>query len=103
MKKAIAAIAVLLSVSAPSMAQEQQVYPYYPSLPPPTYAPAPPPSAQELYTDAHRNRIYPGREMYGDEFGPIPHHPGDYRDAVDRGQWTGGSSSHNRPQLFYGQ
>lgn len=103
MKKAILTIAILLSVSTPSMAQEQQVYPYYPNLPPPVYAPMPQPSAQEMYVEAHRNRVYPGREMYGDEFGNIPHHPGDYRDAVDRGQWSGGRSGYSRPQLFYGQ
>ncbi len=35
-------------------------------------------------------RVYPGREAYGTNFGPMPRHPGDYRDAVDRGTWTGG-------------
>ncbi len=38
-------------------------------------------------------RIYPGREMMGTQFGPIPRHPGDYRDAVDRGSWAGGGSA----------
>lgn len=35
-------------------------------------------------------RVYPGREQYGQSFGSIPRHPGDYRDAVDRGSWSGG-------------
>lgn len=33
---------------------------------------------------------YPGREQYGQNYGPIPRHPGDYRDAVDRGAWSAG-------------
>jgi len=37
-------------------------------------------------------RIYPGREAYGRDFGPLTRHPGDYRDAVDRGQWPAGGS-----------
>ena len=45
--------------------------------------------AQEMGT----LRIYPGREAYGRNFGPIPRHPGDYRDAVDRGQWVSGRSN----------
>lgn len=102
MKKAILMIVVLMGVSGPVMAQEQQVYSSYPPL---AFQPAPQPSPQQMYMDAHRNRIYPGREMYGDNFGPIPHHPGDYRDAVDRGQWSAGEPHYNSrgPQLFYDQ
>lgn len=37
--------------------------------------------------------VYPGREQYGENFGSIPRHPGDYRDAVDRGTWTGGGDA----------
>jgi hypothetical protein len=37
--------------------------------------------------------IYPGREQYGENYGSIPRHPGDYRDAVDRGSWSGGGDA----------
>lgn len=43
----------------------------------------------ETYGGPNNYRIYPGREYYGDNFGPIPRHPGDYRDALDRGSWSG--------------
>jgi hypothetical protein len=40
--------------------------------------------------------VYPGREQYGQNFGHIPRHPGDYRDAVDRGSWSGGGEVGSR-------
>lgn len=42
--------------------------------------------------DMGSGRIYPGREAYGRNFGPLTRHPGDYRDAVDRGQWPAGGT-----------
>jgi len=46
-------------------------------------------SAAPVYVPPQRGdgRLYPGREVYGRDFGPIPRHPGDYRDALDRGTW----------------
>jgi hypothetical protein len=88
MKKAVfAALAVMLS--SPVLAQEQQVYSPYPQ----------PNFMQDVYGGQQQTqntepppmyRIYPGREQYGERYGYIPHHPGDYRDAVDRGQWNAG-------------
>lgn len=37
--------------------------------------------------------VYPGREEYGQHYGHIPRHPGDYKDAVDRGSWAGGGDA----------
>ena len=46
-------------------------------------------SAAPVYVPPQQGdgRLYPGREVYGRDFGPIPRHPGDYRDALDRGAW----------------
>lgn len=88
MKRFLIVIAVLMGVSAPAFAQsrEQQIYsPYTPTN-----------STVRQYeqnVDAQQigaQRVYPGREAYGRDFGPLTRHPGDYRDAVDRGQWSGG-------------
>lgn len=46
-------------------------------------------SAAPQYTPPREGdgRLYPGRESYGRDFGSMPRHPGDYRDALDRGTW----------------
>ncbi len=93
---------VLMGVSGAAMAQERQVYD--PSIdyiiPIPMQQ-----SAQPVYVPPPAYRVYPGRENYGDNFGHIPRHPGDYRDAVDRGQWSAGEPHYNTsgPHLFYDQ
>ncbi|MFA5591795.1 MAG: hypothetical protein WC989_00580 [Micavibrio sp.] len=96
---AISLILTLILTLAPgeAMAQgaERQVYPATPSG---TNSILREETMRDVREDilsgdiAGSGRIYPGREAYGRGFGPIPRHPGDYRDAVDRGQWTGGGS-----------
>lgn len=97
MKKLILTIsAVLVAGTAHAQDREQQVY--YP------YKEAAQIAGQEAKLEIQREqmafeqrlqrpgtgRIYPGREIFGTKYGPIPRHPGDYKDAVDRGSWAGG-------------
>lgn len=46
---------------------------------------------QRFVQEPNTYMVYPGREYYGQNFGPMPRHPGDYRDAVERGAWSAGS------------
>lgn len=86
-------LSALIVTSGVASAQETHVYnPYAPSA----FQAAATQEAQQQQYEAQQvgtRRVYPGREIYGSEFGPIPRHPGDYRDAVDRGQWTGGGQA----------
>lgn len=94
MKFAVPAVIALIALplSAQAQSREQQVYPRYPNVvfvePAAGQMVEEQLEAQEMGT----LRTYPGREVYGTRFGPIPRHPGDYRDAVDRGQWNAGRS-----------
>ena len=85
-------VSIILSSGA-VQAQEQQVYnPFAPTA----YQSAAKQQSQQQNIETQQigaRRVYPGREIYGDEFGPMPRHPGDYRDAVERGQWTGGGQA----------
>jgi hypothetical protein len=93
MKHRIILLALIIFSSGAVQAREQQVYnPYAP----PVYQSAGQQQSQQYQYEAQQigtRRVYPGREIYGDEFGPMPRHPGDYRDAVDRGSWTGGGQA----------
>ncbi len=99
MKKTVLMTAILMTVSAGSAMAESQVYNPY-STNPGYYSYNSPnvQSAQQALTNQQRYEqpntymIYPGREQYGQNYGSIPRHPGDYRDAVDRGSWSGGGS-----------
>lgn len=84
-----AALAVLILIPLTARAQEQQVYyPQQDFYPDAGYAQVSPQAGG--YRAAPNNyRVYPGREYYGENFGPIPRHPGDYRDALDRGSFSG--------------
>lgn len=92
MKKTVLTTAILMTLSTAAMA-ERQVYSPYPQ---PTFYDSENTQAagqampEQRYYQPNQRMIYPGREQYGDNFGTIPRHPGDYRDAVDRGTWTGG-------------
>ncbi len=96
MKKIALIAAALVAVStaeAFAQSQEQQVYSIY-STSRPNFQQQ---EVQQMqnYQETNRmgsRRIYPGREAYGRDFGPLTRHPGDYRDAVDRGQWPAGGS-----------
>ncbi|PZQ45769.1 MAG: hypothetical protein DI551_06410 [Micavibrio aeruginosavorus] len=85
---------VLTGLATPALA-DRQVYSPYPQ---PTFANDPYGMAQQqAIVNSYRQTpntymVYPGREQYGQAYGSIPRHPGDYRDAVDRGSWTGGGS-----------
>lgn len=95
MKKTVLMMTVILTVGASGAARaESQIYNPYSNNP-----------AEYGYNNAasrsmagqgrfHQQpngyMVYPGRESYGQNFGPIPRHPGDYRDAIDRGSWSGG-------------
>jgi hypothetical protein len=99
MKTIVLAAAGLMALSTTALAQsgEQQTYSIYGSARPNfqqqenaqmnNYA-----ESQQVGT----RRIYPGREAYGRDFGPLTRHPGDYRDAVDRGQWPAGGNVGSR-------
>ncbi len=108
MKKHMVVLVAAIVVMAPAnaRAQESQVYNPYP----PTNFVDPNGVAQvapqaggmyaqqvESYQNPPRYRVYPGRERYGQGFGPIPRHPGDYRDALDRGQFSSGNSAPGAP------
>lgn len=90
MKKLVLMTTAMMALSTAAFAQsrEQQIYSAYPQ---PTFSDN---AAQQTQAYSPQQmgtrRIYPGREAYGRDFGPLTRHPGDYRDAVDRGQWTGG-------------
>jgi len=94
MKKFILTVAIVMGVSTEASAQsrEQQVYSPYPQR---TFTEVYGQQVQPQAIQQQRigtRRVYPGREIYGTNFGPLPRHPGDYRDAVDRGQWSGGGT-----------
>jgi hypothetical protein len=89
---------ILMSVSGAALA-EQQTYSRYGDAT--NYAMqnqmnAQQAAGQQAQVYSHQPNsymVYPGREQYGENFGPIPRHPGDYRDAVDRGTWSGGGDA----------
>lgn len=89
--------ALFLSLShLPAQAQERQVFSPYPQptfMNDPSGAAAGQAMSNRYQGQSNGYMIYPGREQYGQNFGYIPRHPGDYRDAVDRGQWTGGGGA----------
>ena len=94
MKKFALISAALVALSTPAFAQgrEQQVYNPYGTTTP-VFAQEQTQAVMAERAEAQRmgtRRIYPGREAYGRAFGPLTRHPGDYRDAVDRGQWPAG-------------
>lgn len=86
-----AAILALFTADAFAQAREQQVYSIY-STGTPNFQQQEQQQVQNLQetNQMGSRRIYPGRENYGRNFGPLTRHPGDYRDAVDRGQWPAG-------------
>jgi len=93
MKFAVPALIAVMALPLSAQAQqqrEQQVYPAYPNVV--FVEPAAGQAMEEELQGQQMGtlRTYPGREVYGKRFGPIPRHPGDYKDAVDRGQWNGG-------------
>jgi hypothetical protein len=92
MNKMILMMGLILAVSAPAMAQERQVYSPYPQ---PTFQNSTDGGAMAYQYQQTPNHymVYPGREQYGQRYGYMPRHPGDYRDAVDRGSWTGGGGA----------
>lgn len=87
---------VMLPLSA--MAQERQTYDIYAarSFDPNTNGIGNNGSAAQ----PNEYRTYPGRESYGENYGYIPRHPGDFKDAVDRGQWEGGGG-YQMPKRSY--
>ncbi len=87
----ITALAMAVSTGALAQSREQQVYNPYGS-PQPVFSEQANQAvdAQQQVQQVGTRRIYPGREIYGRDFGPLTRHPGDYRDAVDRGQWPAG-------------
>ena len=94
--KMIAFAALMLALSAAetsAQSNEQQVYSIY-SANRPNFQQQEVQDGQDFQSTSQMGtrRIYPGREAYGREFGPLTRHPGDYRDAVDRGQWPAGGS-----------
>lgn len=95
MKFVLMTTAVLtVSTAAFAQSREQQVYNPY-GAPQPVFSEG---TVQTMdgYQQSQQvgtRRIYPGREAYGRDFGPLTRHPGDYRDAVDRGQWPAGGGN----------
>lgn len=93
MKKIILMTTAAMAVSTAAFAQsrEQQVYVPY-GTPQPVFSEQTVQTmdAQQQSQQMGARRVYPGREAYGRDFGPLTRHPGDYRDAVDRGQWPAG-------------
>lgn len=96
MKNILMMMVLTLTLSTSAMAEEQQVYSPYSQ---PTFQgdAQGATTAQNMNTQSsqagNQYMVYPGREQYGDRYGYIPRHPGDYRDAVDRGQWQGGGGA----------
>lgn len=96
MKNTVLMTIALMTVSGVALA-EQQTYSRYgqatnyaaqnSQMPQPVYG------QQQQYQQPNQYMIYPGREEYGTSYGRIPRHPGDYRDAVDRGSWSGGGDA----------
>lgn len=101
MKNILIMTGILMSVSLPSMAQEQQVYSPYPQ---PSFSNSSDGGAVAYGQAQNPNQymVYPGREQYGQRYGYMPRHPGDYRDAVDRGSWTGGGGAHMPRRSYNG-
>jgi hypothetical protein len=94
--KIIALTAAILALAAGesfAQSQEQQVYSMF-STGRPNFQQQEIQQIQNYQENSQMGtrRVYPGREAYGREFGPLTRHPGDYRDAVDRGQWPAGGS-----------
>lgn len=91
MKKLAAMIFAMLAMTGAAHAEQQIYNPYRtPNLVDPAVQ-----EVREEQADIQQIgtlRVYPGREAYGRHFGPIPRHPGDYRDAVDRGAWVSGKT-----------
>jgi hypothetical protein len=108
MKNIIRTIVVLVGLASPALAQqhEQQVFSPYPQpqISAQQMATVSPQAGSGYYQGYGDNRymVYPGRERYGDNYGYIPRHPGDYRDAVDRGQWEGGGGASMPRRSFSG-
>lgn len=100
--KNILLMAGFLCVTAlPAGAQERQVYSMYPT---PNFSNNSQGGSASDSQSQQPNRYmtYPGREQYGDQYGYMPRHPGDYRDAVDRGQWEGGGGARLPRRSSYG-
>lgn len=91
-KSILIAAGILMAVSGAARAESQIYSPYGVAT---NYAAQ---TTPQIFNDpaaqpapaANSYMVYPGREEYGDRFGRIPRHPGDYRDAVDRGSWPSG-------------
>ena len=86
--------------TAHAQQREQQVFSPYPQ-PSIVYSQEPVAAGRAPSPSQNRYMVYPGRENYGDRYGYIPRHPGDYRDAVDRGQWEGGGGA-SMPRRSFG-
>lgn len=94
MKKTVLMMTAILTLGASGAAMaESQIYSPY-STDPNHYsynsAATRATANQPRYQQPNTYMVYPGREHYGQNFGPMPRHPGDYRDAIDRGAWAGG-------------
>ncbi len=97
----VSALVVSALNAAQAQQSEQQVF--YPYAQPAYLSEAPQTAAQQQApTNPNRYMVYPGREQYGQDYGYIPRHPGDYRDAVDRGQWEGGGGASMPRRSFSG-
>lgn len=97
MTKLITTMAFIMTFAAPALAESQIYYPNNLTNYPGDAVPAQVSAQSQEEQIPNTYRVYPGREQYGDAYGYLPHHPGDYRDAVDRGQWEGGGGY--RPAL----
>lgn len=102
MKKILIMTGVLLAVSLPAAAQEQQVYSPYPWANFSNDGGYDSYGQQQAVQIPNQYMVYPGREQYGERYGYMPRHPGDYRDAVDRGSWTGGGGARMPRRSFNG-
>lgn len=102
MKKILIMTGVLLAVSLPAAAQEQQVYSPYPQANFSNDGGYNSYGQQQAAQNPNQYMVYPGREQYGERYGYMPRHPGDYRDAVDRGSWTGGGGARMPRRSFNG-
>ncbi len=85
----------VMAVSTAAFAQSREQQVYNSGAPQPVFSEQAVQSmdARQQSQQAGTRRIYPGREAYGRDFGPLTRHPGDYRDAVDRGQWPAGGGN----------
>lgn len=98
-RAALMAICLFLSVPA-AYAQEQQVYSYGSVTS--VYNPQEEQAIREMYA-AQAQQAY--QRQYIQQDRPVmqrfPAHPGDYRDAVDRGSWTVGNSRPSPYSTYY--